>query len=152
MAALRDFVYLVALAWWTGMALYFGGSATPAIFARFPRPQAGQIVETLFPGYYRTAVATALVLLVVGLWRLAAGRTRAGLALALIVVMLALGLVGAFVLQPRIHALRLQAAQAGPDAPLPPEFGRLHGLSAAASGLSLLSALVLWWIVATSGL
>ena len=152
MATLRDFVYLVALAWWTGTALYFGGSATPAIFARFPRPQAGQIVETIFPGYYRTAVATALVLLAVGLWRVAAGRPRAGVALALVVVMLAMGLLGAFVLQPRIHALRVQAAQAGPDAPLPPEFGRLHGLSVVASGLSLLSALALWGIVAASGL
>lgn len=152
MATLRDFVYLLALAWWTGTALYFGGSATPAIFARFPRHQAGQIVETIFPGYYRTAVATALVLLAVGLWRVAAERPRAGVALALVVVMLAMGLLGAFVLQPRIHALRVQAAQAGPDAPLPPEFGRLHGLSVAASGLSLLSALALWGIVAASGL
>ncbi|MEW6048819.1 MAG: DUF4149 domain-containing protein [Bacillota bacterium] len=152
MAALRDFVYLVALAWWTGTALYFGGSATPAIFARFPRAQAGQIVETIFPGYYRTAVVSALVLLAVGLWRVAAGRPRAGLALALIVVMLALGLVGAFVLQPRIHALRMQAAQAGPDAPLPPQFGRLHGLSVVASGLSVLAALALWGVAAASGL
>ena len=50
------------------------------------------------------------------------------------------------------HALRVQAAQAGPDAPLPPEFGRLHGLSVAASGLSMLAALASWLVVAASGL
>ncbi len=152
MTALRELVYLIALAWWTGTALYFGGSATPSIFARFPRGQAGQIVEVMFPGYYRTAVGTALVLVAVGLWRVAAGRPRAALALALIVVMLVFDLAGAFVLQPRIHALRVQAAQAGPEAPLPPEFGRLHGLSVGASAISLLSALALWGLAAFSGL
>ncbi|WP_324715510.1 DUF4149 domain-containing protein [Carboxydochorda subterranea] len=152
MAAIRDFLYLVALAWWTGTALYFGGSATPAIFARFPRPQAGQVVEVIFPGYYRTAVATAVALAVLASWRLAARRPRATMALVLVLAMLALDLVGALLLQPRIHALRAQAGEAEGGAPLPPEFGRLHALSVAASALSLLMALGLWALVAWAGL
>ncbi len=152
LATLRDLLYLVALAWWTGTAAYFGGSATPSVFARFGRTEAGQIVEVLFPGYYRTALATATLLVTVGAWRLAAGRPRAGLALALAVVMLAMALVGALVLQPRIHALRVQAAEAGPARPLPPAFGILHGLSVVASGVSVLAALASWAIIASAGL
>lgn len=151
LAALRDLLYLVALAWWTGTAAYFGGSATPSVFAHFARTEAGQIVEVLFPGYYRTALATGAVLVAMGAWRLAAGRPRARLALALAVVMLAMALVGAL-LQPRIHALRVQAAEAGPDRPLPPAFGLLHGLSVVASGVSVLAALASWAIIATAGL
>lgn len=152
MSALRDLLYLLALAWWTGTALYFGGSAAPSIFARFSRTEAGRIVEVLFPGYYRTAVATGVALVALALWRLGAGRPRAGLALALAAVVLAMALVGALVLQPRIHALRVQAGELGPERPLPPAFGTLHGLSVLASGISLLAALALWAIAATSGL
>lgn len=159
-AWVRDFVYLLALATWTGGSLYFSFLATPAIFGRFERPVAGDVVGALFPGYYRLALVSGVALAAAAAARLVAGRPAAALALVLAVAVLVANAVGALVLQPRIHDLRLQlraagAGAGGADVPAPELqqlFGRLHGLSMALNLVSFLAAVAAWVTVAARGL
>lgn len=158
--------------------MYFSFLATPAIFGRFERPFAGDVVGALFPGYYRLALVSAVALMAAAVARLTAGRPAAALALGLAVAMLAANAVGALVLQPRIHELRLQLRAAEPAGPAPeapaaerapapeaqpPEgrvppaelqqvFARLHGLSMALNLLSFLAAVATWATLAARGL
>ena len=158
MAWVRDFVYLVAVAAWTGAGLHFTFVATPAVFARFERTVAGDVVGALFPGYYRLAVASALLMAVAAAARWAAGRPAAAAALALALVVLAVNGVGALVLQPRIHELRLELREAAATMPqvqlqaMQQSFGRLHGLSMGLNLLAWLAGLGIWAIAAARGL
>ena len=156
MSWLRDFLFTVALAAWTGSGLFFTFVATPAVFARFERAMAGEVVGSMFPGYFRLAVAAALVWAVASWARAGAGRPAAGWMLALAAVALACNLVGAWVLQPRIHELRLQLHPPGGQAPadeaLTRAFGRLHGLSMGLNLLSVAAAVAAWAVLAAKGL
>ena len=155
MGWVRDFVYLMALATWTGASLYFSFVATPAIFGRFERPVAGDVVGTLFPGYYRLALVSATAMAAAAAARVTAGRPAAALALMLAVAVLVANAVGALALQPRIHELRLQLRAPGDHAPAPEvqqAFGRLHGLSMALNLLAFLAAVASWVTLAARGM
>ncbi len=131
-----------------GVQVFLSFQVAPSAFRLLDRPQAVQLMEGLFPGYYLFGVMTTTVALGLILW-LALAAPRAPLrwgALVLVTAVLAGTLYAGQVLLPEAHAARLraQAAPAGDRAPL--EFSRLHRRSVAVNialfGVGLL-ALVL---------
>lgn len=126
-------IYRLALALWAGGMSLFTFVVTPAIFKSRGRDAAGEIVGTLFPHYFRyclAAIGIALVARIASGVAFASVRQAAGTAL----IVLALSLTGyhAFVLSPRIAAVKAQIASfesVSTEHPARREFSRLHGIS-----------------------
>lgn len=125
-------VCALALTLWIGAVVHFAVAITPAIFSGFP-DRGGEIVETLFPGYFQFGLVTAGLALLAALWGwLAAGwlRTqRESWRVLWALLTLALVAANAYALRPTVHA-----ASAG-------EFGFWHGLSMAANAVAAVTAL-----------
>lgn len=155
--ALLAFASLVVVALWVG-GLTALGVAAPVIFsvleARDPaagRVLAGAVFGAVFEHFQRYAWGLGgLQIVLLGL-RTALGPRprRVAIRLAAVVVMLALSLAASFVLAPRINVIRdatSGAVAALPDTdPRKAEFGRLHGLSNGAMGLTVILGMGLLW-------
>ena len=124
------FISRLSVAFWVGGSALFTFVLTPIIFRTQTRDVAGQIVGTLFPGFFRWGLACGVVALVSLLW----ARGRGALTPAIIIaVMLALTSFQAFYIEPRAAQLKREIPSfvtTPKDHPLRQEFSRLHGISA----------------------
>ncbi len=147
------FIYLLALAVWVGSMTFFSFLAAPSIFKALPRDEAGIAVTAMFPKYYWLGVVCGVVTLAtsfaVGL------RTRWNVLLLLRMILLGLMIAGVLysvlVLQPKIHAVKVQIPafeRLSPTDPLRMEFGRLHGRSFGINAAVLLLGVVVVFITA----
>lgn len=136
---------LFLLAAWLGAALLAAAVVAPAAFAVLPtRALAGALVGRVLPPLFVSGAVTGL--LVVAATRIAGRRARAarhaGVAIAAL-TLVAGCLVAQLVVTPRIERIR-DAAGVPIDALAPTDarrvaFGRLHGLSVLALGVSMLA-------------
>jgi hypothetical protein len=147
-------LYLLALVVWLGETVFLSFVVAPSIFRGFPPEEAGRVMGTIFPAYYRVGMVCGAVLVAaaVYLWRTGvASGARWGLAAALGIVMLVCILYAGVAVQPRVRELR--EVRHRPDAPanVESEFQRLHGLSvqlnsvvlAGGAALSVLAAMAM---------
>lgn len=130
------FAHTLALGVWTGGILLLGGLVAPAVFGSAQqRDDASRTMGTIFGRFDRIVVAMCIPALLITsvlmvLWY---GRMSPWYAIqyVCIAMMSGSGLYGAFVLTPRITALREQGA-ADTSA-----FGRLHRTSVSATQFNL---------------
>ena len=124
-------VQRLAVAFWVGGVAIFTFVLTPLIFRGYGRDTAGQIVGTLFPGYFRWGLVCGSVTLAA---LLVVRGKRFVPAAALLVLMLAITSFQAFWIEPRAAALKreIPSFETTPkEHPLRREFSRLHAVSAA---------------------
>lgn len=143
-----NFMYNVSLALWTGGMALFTFIVTPAIFRSFERDQAGEIVGSLFPGYFLYLLALSALALVLFFLLGADQSTRSFRAsLVLLVVGVIINAYVLFSLHPRTVEVKQQVAsfeRSAPDSPARKEFRKLHAVSAVlnlallADGIALL--------------
>ena len=131
---------IALLGFWVGSLLAFGGLFVPAAFANLPTPLAATVLGAGFAALDRGGIALGLLCVVLGLSDRRASRLRALLPLAGVVAHLA----SAFVVTPKIHALRMAAGGAigQADGPELAAFAQLHSASRALFGLAAASALL----------
>jgi uncharacterized protein DUF4149 len=156
--SLLRFASLLILALWVGGLAALGGVAAPALFdalgARDPAGGAG-LAGWLFGTVFRRFQQVSwwlggLLILLLGV-RAALGPRPRRLAVRvwLVGIMLAMSLATAFVVAPRIEAIRAEAngaVHALPDSDArKAEFGRLHGASSVLMLMTLgLGAVLIW--------
>ena len=136
------FLQVFALGAWVGSIIYFSAVVAQGAFRTLPTiDDAGRLVGFTLAGLHSMGVICAVIYLVASL---ALGRSLKALAqpAALgVILMLALTLVSARIVIPRMDVLRAQmgsvAATAAGD-PLRGEFDRLHGVSVILEGAVLL--------------
>lgn len=151
-------------AFWLGLAVFFTFAVGTAFFsepvfdvfrqagASDPKHYAGMIAMIVLHRYFLWTHILGLAVLALLLGeRYLLGRFRPWPALALTVVLLGLGGVGGFVIQPKLHALH--QIKYGPQSP-PAEreaagkqFGALHGISQVVNLGVMGGLLVLCWRV-----
>ena len=136
-------ISLGLLAAWLGAALLVAAVVAPAAFDVLPtRALAGALVGRVLPVLFWSGVAIGLFVLWMGL-RLPFPATRTAAAL----VMVAACLVAQLVIAPRIERVRASIGGSmdtlDPSNPVRQAFGRLHGLSVACLGVSVIAALVI---------
>lgn len=121
---------------WAGAILYYSFAATPVLFRRLGREEAGRVVSLLFPGYYAfgwlTGGLTVVLQIPLG-WPM----PRSALAAAALVTALVQGTV----VRQRVIRLRDERA-AAPGAEAERRFAAAHGVS------MLLNLLVLGLVLA----
>lgn len=124
-----EFVYLLLLALWLGGILVFGAVLAPALFRVLTSAQAASVVREVLPVLEVYGVVAGGLLLLAGLGAQRPSRAR----MALLGGMLALALVSASVVSPRMAALRQQAgdriSELPAGHPTRAAFGKLHGVS-----------------------
>ena len=123
-------LYSLCITLWVGGLLAIGYLAVPVLFAQIPdRMQAGNIAAVMFTiGGWLGLVCAALLLVI--LWRWHGARAATLRVFQIVALMAVLGLVGQFVVQPRIAAIKL-AARPLPvaESSLHADFARWHGVS-----------------------
>lgn len=127
--------YRLAIACWVGGASLFTFVLTPAIFKAYGRDMAGEIVGTLFPGYFQWGLFCGVIALAAIL--MSSMLKRKTIAASIIAVMLVLSSLQAFVIEPKATALKKQIPSfvtTATDDPLRVQFRKWHGIS---SGLNL---------------
>ena len=155
---LLRFVSLVLLAIWVGGAAVLGAVGAPTIFAMLEakdpvagRTLAGQLFGAVLTRFHQLSfVVGGLFLIVMGARAALGPRPRKlGLRLWTMAAMLAASVATAFVITPRIDAIRTSTN--GPVASLPDddarkgEFGRLHGISNVLMLFTILGGVGLMW-------
>jgi hypothetical protein len=158
MAGLR-FASLLTLAVWVGGIVVLGGVGAPALFAALEsrdtaggRMLAAELFGEMFVRFQHLAWALGGVLVLLLILRRVLGPRPRPFALRLSAAsaMLGLSLVGGLVLAPRIEAIRLDTkgaiAALEDDDPRKIEFGRLHGLSNALMGVTLVVGVGMLWL------
>jgi hypothetical protein len=134
----------VALTLWVGGLWVTGYVAAPLFFATLSdRRLAGELAGHLFSAMSMIGLACGVFLLVAALVRIRTRFLRAWRVWVLL-LMLALTLVGEFVLLPAVQAIRAQAGTALiPGHPLYGAFSRLHGIASILFLVNSLAGLVL---------
>lgn len=147
MASAAAVVYRLALALWLGGMAVFTFVMTPVIFRAYGRDTAGAVVGTMMPVYFRYGMILVAVALVA---RFLSGQAGPGarrlLGSALLAAALLLSAAHAFVLLPKIEAVKKTVASfetTPKDDPARREFSRLHGISMALNLLLLAEGVVL---------
>jgi hypothetical protein len=133
---------LASVSGWLGLMGFFALAVAPAAFAVLPREEAGRVVGAIFPRYY--AVGAALGAASLAALAAAAGRTWRvvdWLAAGLLAVMLGATLYAWLAVLPAAHGAREAMRQAGAGAGEAAAFGRLHRLSTALNGITMLAGL-----------
>lgn len=147
MKLLWTFFYSIILSLWVGGMSIFTFLVTPAVFHSYNRDMAGQIVGTLFPGYFWyllvvSVLALALLIVSARAWNKPAVRWSIALAAAAM-------LVNAFVLfrlYPAVQEVKKQVVsfeRESPDSPMRKQFIRLHGVSSVLNLLVLADGMAL---------
>lgn len=114
---------------WVGGLWAIGYLAVPTLFARLDdRVLAGELAGHMFSALAYLGLACGGLLLGAELWR-RAGRVGRSLRFWLLLGMLAGVVIGQFLLQPQMAALKLQGIGEGTAAAA--EFARLHGIASA---------------------
>jgi uncharacterized membrane protein len=133
---------------WLGIMAFFAGVVAPAAFSALDREAAGRFVSAVFPRYYAVGAALGVLALAGLAARLGPGSRRPwdGVALVLVVVMLATTLYAWLVVLPAAHAAREALRQSGPAlGALSTEalaFARLHRLSGLLNGAAMLAGVL----------
>jgi len=152
MLGFAKWLYLAALAVWLGSIVFFSFFVAPTVFRTLPTDEAGRVVGTIFPNYYRLGYICGLLLLLTSLvlWRGASTAAAGWVATsALAAVMLLLTLYAGLVIQPRAHALRAQLSD--PAAPAAKEeFDALHRRAVQANAAGLIGGLIVTGLTAAS--
>lgn len=140
MKKLAGALYSLCITIWVGGLFAIGYVAAPVLFAQIgDRMQAGNIAGVMFRVGGWVSLACALILLaILYAWH---GKTVwRNRVLQIVVAMLMLGLIGQFVVQPEIAAIKAQAYPLPvAESALHTQFARWHGIS---SVLYLLQALL----------
>ncbi|MDA8098615.1 MAG: DUF4149 domain-containing protein [Nitrospiraceae bacterium] len=140
-------LYLLTLAFWTGGMSMFTFIVTPAIFRSYSRDRAGEIVGTLFPGYFLTllvlsGLAILFFLLKGGGFQNASSRAS----LILLILALAMNCYVFFKLHPDALRIKQQVVsfeKEAPDSPARSAFRRVHATSAVLNLLVLADGIAL---------
>ena len=123
-------LYRLAVSCWVGGASLFTFVLTPTIFKSFNRDMAGGIVGVLFPGYFYWGLACGVIALATLFFSTVKHRN---LEATIVLIMLAINLVQAFVIEPKAAALKkeIPSFETTPaEHPLRVQFRKLHGVSA----------------------
>ncbi len=153
------FLRRVVVTIWAGSLWTVGYLVAPVLFATLPeRSLAGTIAGNMFRVETWLSIVCGVILLGLQVWPIRdAGRAEADgtltewlrtrkLLVGVVLAMLACTLIGYFVLQPAIAAIRDATGPGGlQDAAMRERFGLFHGLSSGLYLLQSLLALLLVW-------
>ena len=144
-------IYLAALGCWFGGIVFFSFFTAPAVFTVLPRPEAGQLISTIFPRYYMLGYIAGTVSLVLAIYLTAVRGPRIWWGGTTLALAIALGITfyAGRVILPRADAIRTVNEDPNPDPARKAEFDKLHGMSVTLNGAVLLLSLAA--IVGTSG-
>lgn len=145
------FVYVLALAVWTGEIVFFSFVVAPSVFGALPVEQAGAVVGLVFPAYYVIGHVCGVALVGAAVLLRRWSRPGGGLWLAAAVVAgvaLALSLYAGLVVQPSASDLRLQLHRADAPAAAQEEFDALHRQAVQLNGGALVAVLTLAGLLA----
>jgi hypothetical protein len=144
-------IYIAALGCWLGGVVFFSFFTAPAVFTVLPRPEAGQLISTIFPRYYMLGYGAGTISLVLAIYLAAVRGPRMWWGGTTLVIAIALGITfyAGTVILPRADAIRTVSEEANPDPARKAEFDRLHHLSVILNGAVLLLDLAA--VVGTSG-
>jgi len=136
-----------AMVGWLSVMGFFAAVVAPAAFTTLDREAAGRFVSAVFPRYYAVGAGLGALALAALLARILLGRGHpTWVALALVLVMLASTLYAWLVVLPAAHAareaLRLAAPTSGAVSTEALAFARLHRLSSALNGVSMLAGVL----------
>lgn len=145
------FLYVLALGVWLGEIAFFSFVVAPRIFGALPVEEAGRIVGSIFPTYYRLGYACGAVLMITALllWRVAGGFDRWAVTSGLAAIMLGATVYAGMVIQPRAQALRphIHDPAAAPAAKA--EFDQLHRRAVQLNAVVLLGGVLAAGITAS---
>ena len=135
----------VAVSLWLGAMAFLAVVVAPVAFATLDREAAGRFVSAVFPRYYAAGLLLGVLALAGIGWRWCVGgwRSRDGLALALVLVMLGLTLYAWAVVLPQAHAAREALRQTGAASTDAFRFARLHRLSGALNTMAMVTGIAL---------
>ncbi|MGA7872261.1 MAG: DUF4149 domain-containing protein [Candidatus Binatus sp.] len=144
-------IYLAALGCWLGGIVFFSFFTAPAVFTVLPRPEAGQLISTIFPRYYMLGYIAGTVSLVLAIYLTAVRGPRMwwGITTLVLAIALAISFYAGTVILPRADAIRTVNEEPNPDPARKAEFDRLHGMSVTLNGAVLLLNLAA--VVGTAG-
>lgn len=152
MLALLKWLYLMALIVWLGEVVFFSFVGAPSVFRALPPAEAGRVVSTIFPIYYRIGYVCGAVLLIASVVVLMSASARGwwGLTAVLTAIMLGATLYAGVIVQPRAAALRPQIHDAAAPPTIKEEFDRLHRLAVQLNVVVLLCGVVVSCITAAT--
>lgn len=133
---------------WVGSMLTLGYVAAPVLFNMLDRTSAGSVAAQLFRIEGFLGVVCALLLLVLANRLVRMGFAEYKRTRWVIAGMLVCVLIGYFVLQPFMNALRVAAQEGGMElaqSPYASRFGMLHGISTVFYVVESVLGLVLFW-------
>jgi len=140
------FLQFFALGTWIGGIIFLSFVEAPGVFGILPnQDQAGSIVGYSLTRLHYIGIAAAIVYVVVGFGLVKAARWLAAPGAILVLVMLALTLASQYAVRPRMDTLRAQMVSieaTPPENPLRAQFDRLHRVSVALEGTTLLLGIV----------
>lgn len=144
-------IYLAALGCWLGGIVFFSFFTAPAVFTVLPRPEAGQLISTIFPRYYMLGYIVGTISLVLAIYFTAVRGPRIWWGGTTLALTIALGITfyAGTVILPRADALRTVTESANPDPARKAEFDNLHRMSVMLNGAVLILNIAA--IVGTSG-
>ena len=146
---IMETIFLLAVAVWVGAVVLLSFVVAPGVFAALPRPQAGDLMNALFPAYYRLGALCGGVALVTGALQAYIGKRWGTLRFWLTGVMVVSTLYAGFVVTPHAQAVRVQLAagdRQADRAQLQKTFHRDHQLAVFANGVALFSGAAVLWL------
>lgn len=149
LARVIEALFLIAVAVWVGAMVLLGAVVAPVVFSTLPRPQAGDLMNQLFPAYYRVGLLCGAVALVTGGIQAYLGRRWGTLRFWLTGLMVVSTLYAGFVVTPHAQSVRAQLLAGGEKAQrarLQQAFRRDHQLAVAANGVALLAGVAVLWL------
>ncbi len=155
------FVGLTNAAIWLGALAFFTVGAGPAFFSDemlrlLGRPYAGAAAQIVLERYFNLQVLCASIALIHAIAEhLYSGKPAARFSLILLPILLAIALLGRYVVEPKMKQLHLQmyALQTTPDqkAAAKRTFGMIHGTSQVGNLLVVAGVLAYFWQIASAG-
>jgi Domain of unknown function (DUF4149) len=144
-------IYLAALGCWLGGIVFFSFFTAPAVFTVLPRPEAGQLISTIFPRYYMLGYIVGTISLVLAIYFTAVRGPRIWWGGTTVALAIALGITfyAGTVILPRADALRTVTESANPDPARKAEFDNLHRMSVILNSAVLILNIAA--VVGTSG-
>lgn len=146
MTTVLRFLQFLALGTWIGAIVFLSVVEAPGVFGILPNlDQAGSIVGYSLTRLHYIGIAAAVVYIIAGFGLAKASKWLTAPAAILVLVMLALTLVSEFAVRPRMDTLRshmVSIAATPPENSLRAQFDRLHHVSVALEGSTLLIGIV----------
>ena len=146
-------IFLVAVAVWVGAIVMLSFVAAPTIFDALPREQAGDLMNQLFPPYYRVGTLCGLVAIVAAGIQAYVGRRWGTLRFWFTGLMLVSTLYAGFIVTPHAQKVRAQlmasdqAEASSGRVELEEAFRRDHQRAVVANGVALISGLGVLWVI-----